>query len=79
MLDQTRNWFIVTIKTYQEHPAHGRPMLCHLEGRIFNSQRVTSPVLLLTIHNHLHILDKTVDHVQGLHGSHLGLLMGEPI
>ena len=54
-------------------------MLCHLEGRIFSSQWVTSPVPLLTIHNYLHILDKTVDHIQSLRGGHLGLLMGEPI
>ncbi len=53
-------------------------MLCRLEGRI-NNQRVTSQVLLLTIHDHLHILDKAVDHLQSLRGGHLGLLMGEPI
>jgi hypothetical protein len=53
-------------------------MLCRLYGRI-NSQRVTSLVLLLTIHYHLHIFDKTVDHLQSLRGGHLGLLMGEPI
>ena len=47
-------------------------------GRI-NNQRVTILVPLLTIHYHLHILDKTVDHLQSLRGGHLGLLMGEPI
>jgi hypothetical protein len=54
-------------------------MLFRLEGRILRSQRVTSLVLLLTIHDHLHILEKTVDHLQSLRGGHLGLLMGEPI
>ena len=54
-------------------------MLCRLEGRSLSSQRVTSLVLLLTIHDHLYILDKTVDHLQSLDGSHLGLLTGEPI
>ena len=67
------------MKPYQGHPGHGRPMLCHLEGRIFSSQLVTNLVPLLTIQNHLHILDKTVDHIQSLRGGHLGLLMGEPI
>ena len=80
MLSQTRNQLTVTIKiqTYQGHPGYRRTMLCRLEGRL-NSQRVTSLVLLLTIHDHLHILDQAVDHLQGLRGSHLGLLMGEPI
>ena len=54
-------------------------MPCHLEGRILSWHRMTSLALFLTVHDHFHILNKTVDHIQSLRGGHLGLLMGEPI
>ncbi len=54
-------------------------MLCRLEGRTLSSQWVTSLDLLLTVHDHLHILDETIDNLKSLRSSHLSLLVGEPI
>ena len=34
---------------------------------------------LLTVHHHPYILDKTINDLEGLHGSYPGLILGEPI
>ena len=41
-------------------------MPCHLQGKIFYTQRATSLVDLLTDHYHLNIPDKTVDDLEDL-------------
>jgi hypothetical protein len=37
-----------------------------LQGNILNTQRATSSVDLLTVHYHLHVLDKTMDDLEDL-------------
>ena len=49
----------------------------HLEGRIFNTQQASSLVYLLTVHYHSHILDKTVDDLEGLRCGYLSLILGK--
>ena len=65
-LSQTPNGPLVADETYQGIPRHGQWMLCHLEGRVFNSQRVTSTVHWLTFYDHPHILDETVNDLESL-------------
>ena len=53
-------------------------MPCRLEGGS-SAQRATSWVYLLTIHYHLHILDKTVNDLEGLCCGYPSLILGESI
>ena len=54
-------------------------MPCRLEGRILNTQGVTSPVYLLTVHYYPHILDKVVDNLEGLRCGYPSFSLSESI
>ena len=54
-------------------------MPCRLEGMILNTQGVTSPVCLLTVHYHPHILDKAVDDLEGLRCGYPSFILSESI
>jgi hypothetical protein len=54
-------------------------MPCHLQGKMLNSQRAIGRVRLLTIHDHPHILDKSVDDLQSVRCCRPSLLMREAI
>jgi hypothetical protein len=61
-----RNSCIVANKTYRGVPGHRQWMHCRLEERTFNRRRNTNRVRLLTVHDHPHTLDKTVDNLERL-------------
>jgi hypothetical protein len=46
---------------------------------ILNAQWVTGIMGLLTVHDLLHILEKTVDNLEGLHCGHPSLILGKSI
>jgi hypothetical protein len=46
---------------------------------MLNRGWVTSPVRLLTLHDHLHILDKTVDDLESLDCGSLSLVVRESV
>ena len=67
------------LKTYQGHSGHSRAILCRLGQTIVYTQRVTSLVDLLTVGDHPHILDKTMDNCKGLCKGQFRLLLSESI
>ena len=54
-------------------------MPCRLQGRSINTQQATRLVYLLTFHYHSHILNKTVDDLEGLRCGYPSLVLGESI
>ncbi len=38
-----------------------------------------SQVRLLTVHDHVHILDETIDDFENLHGGHVSLILRESV
>jgi len=54
-------------------------MPCRLEGCVFNRGWTICRVCLLTVHDHVHILDKTVDDLQSLTCSSPSLIVGKSI
>ena len=54
-------------------------MPCRLEGEMFNYRRLISEVSSLTVYDHPHILDKTIDDLKCLSCRYPGLVLGEPV
>jgi len=54
-------------------------MHCHLDGRVFNRRRTRIRVRLLTFHDHIHILDETVDDLEHLGCGSLSLDLGKSV
>ena len=54
-------------------------MLHRLEGRIFNEERIRSRTHLLTVRDHAHILDETVDDLEGLRCSSSSFILRESV
>jgi hypothetical protein len=46
---------------------------------MLNTQRVTGLVESLTVHDFSHILDKTMDNLEGLHGDHPSFIQSQSI
>ena len=54
-------------------------MPLHLKGRIINTRRATRLVHLLTVHYPFHILEKTVNDLEGLRCRYPSLVLGETV
>jgi hypothetical protein len=54
-------------------------MPLRLKGRIINTQRATRLVHLLTVHYPFHILEKTVNDLEGLCCRYPSLVLGETV
>jgi hypothetical protein len=69
----------VANKTYRELPGHHQSMPCRLEESIIQRGQNTCRMRLLTLHNHSHILDKTVDDLKSLRCGSASLIVRESI
>ena len=55
------------------------PWQCHLDGRVFDGEQITSQVYFLTVHDDPHIQDETVDDLERLSSSSPSLANGESV
>ena len=77
---QTLGCFIVAHRTYRGHPGDCRPIPCRLNKRILNIRYSGyKPSRFLTVHDHRHILDKTVNNLERLRRGDPSLILGESI
>jgi hypothetical protein len=54
-------------------------MLFRLERKILNGQRIASPGCFLTVHDHAHILDETMDNLKSMSRGIPSLVLGESV
>ena len=54
-------------------------MPCRLEGRILNGQRMTSQMYSLTIYDHSHILEETIDNLKRLSCRRPSFVLGKSV
>ena len=72
--------FIVAYRTYRGHPGDSRPMPCRLNKRILTIRYSGyKPSKFLTVHDHRHILNKTVNNLKCLRRGDPSLILGESI
>ena len=67
-------------RTYRGHPEHRLLMPFRLKrGEYLKNKWVTLRVDLLTVHNYPHILDETMNNLEGLCRGYPSLILGESI
>jgi hypothetical protein len=79
VFSQRRKHLGVTNKAYRELLGHHHWMPCRLEGCVFNRGWTICRACLLTVHDHVHILDKTVDDLESLTCSSPSLIVRKSI
>ena len=70
---------IVVNKTHRGYSGHRHSMPCRLEGSMLNNQRMSHQIYLLTVYDHSHIMDETIDNFKRLRCCCPSLVLSESV